>query len=67
MRFFSFLLVMFSVISCQSQNAVYKLDAISFQDKITATSDAVVMDVRTPEEFSNGYIEGAVNIDFRDK
>jgi len=26
--------------------------------------DFVIIDVRTPEEFSEGYIEGAINIDF---
>lgn len=36
-----------------------------FQQKMASLSEAVVLDVRTPEEFANGYIEGAVNIDFR--
>ena len=27
--------------------------------------DFVVIDVRTPEEFADGYIENAINIDFR--
>lgn len=26
--------------------------------------DFVIIDVRTPEEFTEGYIEGAINIDF---
>ena len=25
----------------------------------------IIIDVRTPEEFAEGYIEGAINIDFR--
>lgn len=36
-----------------------------FQQKLATTSDAVLLDVRTPEEVANGYIEGAVNVDFR--
>ena len=27
--------------------------------------DFVVIDVRTPEEFADGYIDNAINIDFR--
>jgi len=27
--------------------------------------DFVILDVRTPEEFADGYIENAINIDFR--
>ncbi|MEN8237651.1 MAG: rhodanese-like domain-containing protein [Actinomycetota bacterium] len=31
---------------------------------ITTESDEVVLDIRTPEEFDEGVIEGAINIDF---
>jgi len=40
------------------------LDAKAFKSKLEATPDAVVLDVRTPEEVSKGKIPGAVNIDF---
>jgi len=39
------------------------MDASEFSKKITE-SGVVVLDVRTPEEFFEGYIEGARNIDF---
>ena len=32
--------------------------------EVIATSDVVVLDVRTPEEFQAGHLEGAVNVDF---
>ncbi len=35
-----------------------------FAQKIKETPTAQVVDVRTPEEFSEGYISGAVNIDW---
>lgn len=35
-----------------------------FKSKLSSTSDAIIIDVRTPEELQEGVIEGAVNIDF---
>lgn len=35
-----------------------------FAQKIKATPNAQVIDVRTPGEFKTGFIEGAVNIDW---
>lgn len=53
-------------ISCQSQSTKEKLSPQEFQKKIASVSDAVVIDVRTPEEFKGGSIFNAVNIDFND-
>ncbi|HRK55563.1 MAG TPA: rhodanese-like domain-containing protein [Cyclobacteriaceae bacterium] len=36
-----------------------------FLKKLNETSNAVLLDVRTPEEFREGYIEGSTNIDYR--
>ncbi len=33
-------------------------------EAINSNTDAIVLDIRTPEEFDEGIIEGAVNIDF---
>jgi rhodanese-related sulfurtransferase len=35
--------------------------------QLIADKKVVVLDVRTPQEFANGHITGAINLDFRDK
>jgi phage shock protein E len=35
-----------------------------FAEKLKASPDAIILDVRTPEELGSGYIEGSRNIDF---
>lgn len=50
-----FLLGLWILSSCV--NAQTKVDNARFKEMI-ADSNAVILDVRTPEEFSEGYIEG---------
>ena len=57
-------LLAFGLSSCQSQPSGGLLPAKAFSEKSKATKDAVILDVRTPEEFSAGYIDKAINIDF---
>lgn len=52
-------------VSCNSQTS-QALAPQAFQDKINTTPNAVVLDVRTPQEFNSGYIKDAVNINFND-
>ena len=59
------LLIVFGI-SCHSQPTEEKLLPQAFQKKIATTPDAVVVDVRTPEEYKGGSIKNAVNIDFND-
>lgn len=40
-------------------------NAFELFDKVQDDPDFIVMDLRTPKEFTTGYLEGAVNIDFR--
>lgn len=40
------------------------LDAKTFSEKLKSTPNAVLLDVRTPEEFSKEYIEGALLADW---
>lgn len=45
-------------------NAQSKLSAIEFSEKISTVKNAVVVDVRTPEEFQKGHVQNALNINW---
>lgn len=49
-----------------SANEPVVLDPHEFKTKLEETSNAVLIDVRTPEEVAEGAIDGAVNIDYQD-
>jgi rhodanese-related sulfurtransferase len=51
------------MVACNTPNNV--LDVKQFEQKL-AGSNTVVIDVRTPQEFAERHIEGAMNIDFYD-
>lgn len=54
---------MFNLFSMGTK-AYENLDGLEFKEKFTATSGAVLVDVRTPGEFASGTVKGAKNIDF---
>jgi rhodanese-related sulfurtransferase len=56
------LATVFLLTSCSSSTTATNLDAAGFADQITKT-DVITLDVRTPGEFSEGHLEGAINID----
>ncbi len=41
------------------------LSPAEFEQKLTASPEAVLLDVRTAEELQGGYIKGAINMDFK--
>lgn len=49
---------------CQSQPAGTSLAAADFSKELMARPDAVLLDVRTPEEFVKGHLPNALNIDW---
>lgn len=57
-----FVLLLSSCGMSQSENKVLKPAA--FQEKIAATENATIIDVRTTEEFAGGHLENAKNIDW---
>jgi thioredoxin 1 len=49
-----------------SDNEVVALAPRDFKSTLASKPDAILVDVRTPDEFSEGIIAGAINIDFKD-
>ena len=53
------------VASCSSDGATLEtVEPVAAADVIVSEPDSVVLDIRTADEFAQGIIEGAVNIDF---
>jgi rhodanese-related sulfurtransferase len=48
--------------SCSSTPSAINLDVAGFAEQITK-ADVITLDVRTPGEFAEGHIAGAINID----
>lgn len=51
--------------SCQRASANNELKVAAFKQKLEATADKILLDVRTPGEYSEGHLAGALNIDWR--
>jgi len=77
MRKFQFILIVVALAACgkksdSTENEITAGSIISetittgeFQKLLETTPNAVILDVRTPEEVGDGYIDGAINIDVR--
>lgn len=51
--------------SCSNaQNTSYDLTVDQFEQKIKDLDNELLLDVRTPEEYNEGHVEGAINIDY---
>ena len=61
-RIFSSLLVALGMFSACAQQKYENVDVQGFSALLTEP-DVVVLDVRTPSEYAEGHIEGAINID----
>jgi len=64
--FLNLLFIGFLFTSCNGQtNAKYEsIAAVNFAEKIKTTSQAAIIDVRSPEEFACQHIDNAINIDW---
>lgn len=59
-----------SISSCQSDTSGIinkRVDQSDFKEAIATLASIQLVDVRTPEEYLNGHIEGASNINFNGK
>jgi len=52
------------IVSSSLEAAVENIEPGAAATLLKENADAVVLDVRTPGEFAEGHIEGAINIDF---
>ncbi len=55
----------FSLASCSFQVPQNVLEPEGFDKLSKEIKGSVIIDVRTPEEFNQGFIENAINIDYR--
>lgn len=53
-----------SASSCEQATAQNELKAEAFKQKLESTSDEILLDVRTPGEYSEGHLQDALNIDW---
>ncbi len=58
--------MLFASVSCQQDTGEKKMNLTATEVKqlIGTEQDLVILDVRTPYEFQEGHLEGAINIDY---
>lgn len=49
--------------SCQASQKIETVDSATFKERISGASKVQLLDVRTAEEFAEGHLESAINID----
>jgi phage shock protein E len=47
------------------ESNIEQLDVAAFKSHLADSTQKIVLDVRTSEEFAGGNIEGAINVDFK--
>lgn len=66
----SFLIILIAialvVTNCDGQSGVQKLEADNFENKLTTTTDKIILDVRTPGEFADGHLAESTLINYYD-
>jgi rhodanese-related sulfurtransferase len=65
-----FILILFAVVvsfaNCQGQGGVQKLSVADYEKKLNETSNEIIVDVRTPEEYQSGHLVNATLINYYD-
>lgn len=54
---------LFKSLFAPANKAYQDIDATAFLKQIETTEDAVILDVRTPAEYADRKIDGAINLD----
>ena len=65
-KFLSLLFIAFLFLSCQGQSSktIQTIDAKAFSEKLKATQNPQLLDVRTPAEYSSEHIDNAKNVNW---
>jgi|SRR5690606_22270942 rhodanese-related sulfurtransferase len=58
------ILALATVMSCQGQTGIHVLSVDAFEQKLNATSEKIILDVRTDEEYAQGKMKNATQIDY---
>jgi rhodanese-related sulfurtransferase len=65
-----FILILFAFVvsfaNCQGQGGVQKLSVADYEKKLNETSNEIIVDVRTPEEYQSGHLVNATLINYYD-
>lgn len=52
---------------CATDDGIKVITVKEFADAMKTDTTAVILDVRTAEEYANGHIEGSINLDIKDE
>lgn len=65
-KILSILFITFLLISCQGQTSktIETIDSKTYSEKLSATENAQLLDVRTPEEYAVEHLENASNVNW---
>ncbi|WP_445452230.1 thioredoxin domain-containing protein [Flavobacterium sp. 25HG05S-40] len=65
-KFLSLVFIAFLFVSCQGQSSktIQTIDAKAFSEKLNATQNPQLLDVRTPAEYSSEHIDNAKNVNW---
>lgn len=63
--YYSIIMRIFAMLfgSCQASQKIETVDSATFKERISGASEVQLLDVRTAEEFAEGHLESAINID----
>lgn len=59
-----FIAAMIAFVSCSNAQSNYVLHPKEFSAKLQQSNTASLIDVRTPEEYADGHLPNAINIDW---
>lgn len=65
-HFLLFIAILCCVSSCNTKHENILLKPEAYQTSLSGTKDAVIIDVRTPEEFNDGHLKDALNYNIYD-